>query len=127
MKKNTVILSLRHKRKVTLHEVPARHLAHAPFTPSKWSTKDAGELSDRVSNALPREPFFNIFFCYIFALNLSFILVVIKIEAMKVSKEENNQIPLALVLGLLKLLPKHYIKITVVISAALPEAHFKTF
>lgn len=81
----------------------------------------------RVSSAVPGESFFNKCFCYIFALNLSFILVIIRIEAMKVSKEENNQIPLALVLGLLKLLLKHCMKITVVISAAPPEAHFKTF
>lgn len=81
----------------------------------------------RASNTFPGEPFCNEFFCYVFALNLSFILVVIKLEAVKVSKEENDQVPLALVLGLLKLLPKHYIKITVVISAALPEAHFKAF
>lgn len=80
----------------------------------------------RVSNELPGEPFLNKFFVYVFVLNLSFSLV-IKIEAKKVSKEENNQIPLALVLGLLKLFLKHYIKITVVISVALPEAHFKTF
>lgn len=80
----------------------------------------------KVSNELPGEPFLNNFFVYVFVLNLSIILV-IKIEAKKVCKEENKQILLALVLGLLKLFLKHYIKITVVISVALPEAHFKTF
>lgn len=69
---------------------------------------------------------FNILF-YIFALNLGLILAVIKIEVIKLSKEENNQIPLALVQGLLKLLLKRYLKITVVVSAALSEVHFKTF
>lgn len=46
---------------------------------------------------------------------------------MKVSKEENNQIPLVPVQSLLKLLLKHYLEITVVVSAVLSEVHFKTF
>lgn len=43
---------------------------------------------------------------------------------MKVSKEENNQILLALVQGLLKFLLKHYLKITVVAKCC---SHWSTF
>lgn len=32
-----------------MHTVPVRHLAHTPSALSKWSTKDADELSDESS------------------------------------------------------------------------------